>query len=120
MTAVSGYKIKKGQWLAVPVFSIHNNPKYWEDAEVFLPERWIEGHPESAKQPQPSSAYLPFGEGPRICVGMRFALQEAKLTLLRIYQKFTLELTPGQVSNAALAVLDALVTLAFASKNPLR
>ena len=91
----TGYKVQKGQWLTVPVFSMHNNPSYWPDADVFLPERWLEGHPEKAKQPK--YAYMPFGEGSRVCIGMRFAMEEAKITLLRLYQSFTLELAPGQV-----------------------
>ena len=86
--------------MAVAAYKIQRDPRYWQDAEAFLPERWITGHPESAKQPQPPSAYMPFGEGPRICVGQRFAWQESRLTLLRIFQSFTFELEPGQVSAA--------------------
>ena len=46
--------------------------KHWPQGARFLPERWIPGSPEHAAAP---NAFIPFGDGPRVCVGSRFALQ---------------------------------------------
>ena len=77
------------------IWTMHRDESLWHDAESFLPERWIEGTPEAAKRPV--HAFLPFGDGPRKCVAYRFALEEAKIALIRTYQKFVFELCPGQV-----------------------
>jgi hypothetical protein len=52
---------------------------------------------EAALGPRNENAYLPFGAGARLCIGWRFALQEARLVLIKLYQNFTFELAPGQV-----------------------
>ncbi len=77
-------------------YAIHNDPRVWGDSvATFLPERWLTSDPAEAKKAK--NSFFGFGDGPRICPGSRFALTEAKMTLVRIYQKFTLELQPGQV-----------------------
>ncbi|CAL5225497.1 g8325 [Coccomyxa viridis] len=91
---LGGYHIEKGTMLGVAVFSMHNNPAYWKEPEKYLPERFMEGTPEAAAKP--AHGYLPFGEGTRACIGLRFARMEAKLTLIRLFQQFTFELQPGQ------------------------
>lgn len=58
--------IEKGQQLIIPIFSLHNDPRYYSDPEVFDPNRFS---PEE-KAKRPSGVYLPFGEGPRMCIGM--------------------------------------------------
>jgi len=58
--------IKKGQKIIIPVYSIHNDPKYYPNPDVFDPERFS---PEE-KAKRPSGTELPFGDGPRICIGM--------------------------------------------------
>lgn len=55
----------------------------------------MEGMPEAAEKPPYS--YMPFGDGTRACIGMRFAREEALITLVRMYQQYTFELEPGQV-----------------------
>lgn len=67
------------------MYNIHRDPDTWHHPDEFIPERWIEGEPEAEGCPQ--NAWVPFGEGNLSCVGMRFALQEAKITLLRLYQR---------------------------------
>eukprot|EP00775_Hariotina_reticulata_P006333 gene6333-6567_t len=77
------------------VYGYQRDPDYWPAAEEFLPERWL---PEGAAfAPTTPDAWTPFGSGPRMCVGWRFALQEAKIALIRLYQQQTYELEPGQV-----------------------
>ena len=91
----AGYKVRRGQWLVVPVYSIHNDPNHWPEADKFMPERWLTGDPAAAKQAK--ICFMGFGEGARACPGSRFALTEAKVALLRIYSAFTLQLAPYQV-----------------------
>jgi hypothetical protein len=52
---------------------------------------------EAALGPRSENAYIPFGAGARLCIGWRFALQEARMVLVKLYQHFTFELAPGQV-----------------------
>ena len=77
------------------IWAMHHDAALWHHAEDFLPERWIDSLPE-AKQ-RPVHAYAPFGDGPRKCVAFRFALEEAKIAIIRMYQQFTFSLSPGQI-----------------------
>ena len=52
-----------------------------------MPERWVPGASEAKTHGGPPAAYGPFGDGTRVCVGQRFAVLEAKITLLRLYQQ---------------------------------
>lgn len=58
--------INKGQKVMIPIHSLHYNPKYFNDPELFDPERF--SIKEKAKRP--SGVYFPFGDGPRMCIGM--------------------------------------------------
>ncbi|XP_025424020.1 probable cytochrome P450 6a13 [Sipha flava] len=79
--------IEKGQKLIIPIHSLHYNPKYFPDPEVFNPERF--SSEEKAKRVR--GTYLPFGDGPRICIGKRFAELEMKLALVEILSKFEVQ-----------------------------
>nr|WCC58099.1 cytochrome P450 [Pharsalia antennata] len=68
----------------VPVFAIHRDPKYWPDPEKFDPERFREENRERIV----SYSFLPFGVGPRSCVGSRFAIVEAKLIIFYIISTY--------------------------------
>lgn len=92
---LGGYAVPDGSTVLVAIYSIQRDPGYWPKAEKFLPERWLEGN-EDLKASNPN-AYLPFGSGARMCIGYRFALQEARLTLAQLYRNFTFQLSPGQV-----------------------
>lgn len=63
----SRHTIKKGTRLIIPNLSIHYDERYWKDPEVFDPQRFTAE--EIAKRP--NQCYMPFGEGPRNCIGMR-------------------------------------------------
>ena len=101
----AGKKVLKGQWILIGIYTMHRNPKIWRDAERFIPERWIEGTPEN--KDLPVQAYIPFGDGPRACVGGKFALQEAKHTLLLMFQKVYLKLAPCQSRVRPLSSFEA-------------
>ena len=84
---VNGYQFPKDLSVLIPVYSLHHDPKYWDEPEEFRPERFLPGNKESINP----FTYLPFGEGPRNCIGKRFALLEVKLVLVRLLQEFRIE-----------------------------
>ncbi len=75
-------------YLQLPVFTLQRDSKYFERPMEFIPERWVEGCPEeqSLNRHVPGS-WMAFGEGTRVCVGQRFALVEAKITLAKLFRK---------------------------------
>ena len=70
---------------------LHRHRRLWDVPDYFVPERFAPG----AREKIHRFAYLPFGAGPRICIGMAFAMQEAIIILSMIAQRFRLELVPG-------------------------
>ncbi|XP_054160994.1 cytochrome P450 3A21-like [Oppia nitens] len=82
--ADTGITIKKGQAVEIPVYAIHHSEEYYERPSEFIPDRFL---PENRHKIIPYT-YLPFGVGPRNCIGMRFALMEAKLGLAQIVKRF--------------------------------
>ncbi|CAG2172994.1 unnamed protein product [Oppiella nova] len=84
MLGNTGVKIEKGVIAEIPVYAIHHDPDHYPDPFTFIPDRFM---PENRGHIK-AYTYLPFGSGPRNCIGMRFALLEAKLALAKISQKF--------------------------------
>lgn len=82
--------ITKGMNIAIPVHSIHYDPENVESPDVFMPERFLSENRHKIKP----YTYLPFGAGPRICIGMRFALLEAKLLIMKLVLKFRFSKCP--------------------------
>ncbi|HYP13782.1 MAG TPA: cytochrome P450, partial [Bryobacteraceae bacterium] len=74
-------------------YVMHRNPKFYPDPEKFDPERFT---PE-ARQSRPKFAYFPFGGGPRVCIGERFAWMEGVLLVAAIGQRWRMALAPGHV-----------------------
>lgn len=87
---VAGYDIPAGTEVHCSSFVTHYNPEYFKDPLSFKPERFSEDSEEHKTRHK--YAYLPFGMGARMCVGNRFAMEEAKLALVRLYQRFTFRL----------------------------
>jgi len=90
---LGGYRIPAGTTVFMPQWVIHRDARWFEDPEVFRPERWENG----LMQRIPRYAYFPFGGGPRICIGNNFAMMEATLILATIAQKYRLTLAPDAV-----------------------
>ncbi|XP_028160711.1 uncharacterized protein LOC114353086 [Ostrinia furnacalis] len=78
--ATQDFIVRAGEVIVIPVYSIHRDPKYFPDPEKFDPERFSE---ENKHKIQPFT-YLPFGAGPRNCIGSRFALCEVKVMLYQL------------------------------------
>jgi cytochrome P450 len=91
-TKLNGFHIPEGAIFLINIFNIHRHPKYWDDPETFDPERWAEG--ENLKH---RLAYMPFGAGPRKCIGNNLAMMEGQLLLAMVLQKFELRLAQDKV-----------------------
>ena len=80
---------------------LHRNRKQWVEPDSFAPERFdskTEMH-EQCKEAI-KNAYMPFGAGPRICIGKGFALQESTMVLANIIKNFEFKMKPGHVPEA--------------------
>ncbi|MDQ3911883.1 MAG: cytochrome P450 [Actinomycetota bacterium] len=89
---IGGYRVPAGITVLISPYVTHRNPLYWEDPEAFDPERFDEELPTG----RPEFAYLPFGGGPRKCIGDRFALTEGVLILATVAQRYNLRLVSGR------------------------
>lgn len=87
--------IEKNTPIYIPVYSIHHNEEYYPDPERFDPERFM---PENRHKIFPYS-YLPFGAGPRGCIGVRFVLTEVKISMVRILERFQLLKVPDVTTD---------------------
>jgi cytochrome P450 len=90
---LGGYRVPAESVVFVSPYVIHRSPRLWKNPEGFDPDRFL---PERAAS-IPRLAYLPFGAGPRQCIGNGFAMLEAQLILATIVQRAELELVPGRV-----------------------
>ena len=89
---IAGYQIPTGSLCMMSAYVMHRNPEYFPDPERFDPERWTL----EAKNRRPKFSYFPFGGGPRMCIGERFAWTEGILVLATIAQLWQMCLDPGQ------------------------
>eukprot|EP01018_Ginkgo_biloba_P026356 Gb_22915 [translate_table: standard] len=90
---LGNFTIPANTRLLLPIIALHHDPKLWgEDVYEFKPERFAEGAAKAAKHPL---AFIPFGLGPRTCVGQNFAMLEAKVALAMILQQFSFSLSPS-------------------------
>ncbi|MFN8419732.1 MAG: cytochrome P450 [Anaerolineae bacterium] len=88
---LDGYLAKKGQIAFINVIGMHHDPRFFPQPEKFMPERFAPEHEKNI----PKYAYLPFGGGPRVCIGNSFAMMEARLILATLAQRFAPEVAPG-------------------------
>jgi cytochrome P450 len=88
---VLGHRIPAGATVLIVPWLLHRKPSLWERPDRFEPERFA---PERSAA-RPRFAYIPFGAGPRVCIGAAFAMQEALIILATIAQRYRLHLKPG-------------------------
>lgn len=82
---LAGYNIKKETLIGVSFYELHRNPKYWENPEEFIPERFL-----GEQKKQSMQYFYPFGAGPRMCIGAGFAIYEMCLTISHLVKKYTI------------------------------
>jgi len=88
---VGGYHVPAGVDVLICPYTMHRNPQFWEDPERFDPERF---NPDQSKA-RPRYAYLPFGAGPRFCVGNHLGMMEAALVVAMVCRDLRLVKQPG-------------------------
>lgn len=84
---LGGREVRPGDTIMLPVYALHRHHLLWDDPDAFDPDRFA---PEATRD---RFAFLPFGAGPRICIGASFALQEAVIILASLLARFRFELT---------------------------
>lgn len=101
--AIGGYRIPADTDMYINMYVLHRHPEFWPQPEIFDPERFS---PEQLNT-RPKHAYVPFGNGPRNCLGKHFALVELHLLLIMMVQRYQMMLPGG----APPAEMVPLVTL---------
>ena len=86
---IGGWRIPAGATVFMSPWVMHRDPRWFASPEEFLPERWLDG----LATRLPRFAYVPFGGGPRVCMGDRFALMEAVLILATVARRYRLDRT---------------------------
>ena len=109
---LGNYHIKKGTLIGISIYEMHRNTNYWEEADKFQPERFSD---ENKKKT--AAYYMPFGAGPRLCIGNNFAMYEMMLAVNSIINKFDIETNKAEVKLNPLITLKPLdVEMKFTSK----
>ncbi len=104
---VEGFEIAPGSLVVISPYTIHRHPDYWSEPGRFNPDRFDS----LQSQARPRFTFIPFGAGPRLCIGESFAYFEAQLIIACIVQRFHLEL-----ENSTAVFPEPLVTLRPSSK----
>jgi cytochrome P450 len=89
---IGGYKVPRGSIVTVNPYALQRDPRFYTEPERYDPERFGPGWEERI----PRYAYLPFGGGPRVCIGNGFAMMEARLILATMAQHYKLSLEASE------------------------
>lgn len=95
--------IRKDTLVGVSFYELHRNSKYWKDPESFIPERFL-----GDRQKESLNAYYPFGAGPRMCIGLGFAVYEMVLAISYIVKKYSLSTNQSELKVNPLITLKPL------------
>jgi cytochrome P450 len=98
-----GYRLPAGRRLLFSIYLTQHDPAVWPEPERFDPQRFLSAGELAAR---PALSYLPFGAGPRVCVGAAFAQLEARAVLAYLLQHFDFAAAPGAVQSAMGATLE--------------
>lgn len=85
-----GREVRRGDTVILPIYALHRHRLLWSDPDAFIPSRFAD--PKSVDR----FAFLPFGDGPRICIGANFAIQEAVIILSTLLARFRFTPIPGR------------------------
>ncbi|KAM4040323.1 cytochrome P450 3A9-like [Anomaloglossus baeobatrachus] len=115
---LNGVTIPKGVVCMIPTYALHNDPELWPEPEEFRPERFSKENREN----HTPYTFLPFGDGPRNCIGMRFAMLSMKVAITAILQHFTCRpckdtLVPMEISTRSFMQPKKPIILKFVSRN---
>ena len=102
---IAGHTIMPGTDIAIPISAMHRDPRHFDRPDEFRPERWLDAAKGSQRH---KLAYIPFGAGPRVCIGSSYAMQEIMLIIARVAQGWNI--TPA--GNGDLLAPRAQFTLA--------
>ncbi len=97
---IHGHCIPAGERLFYSIYLTHRDPASWDNPDIFQPERFSQG------QKHPPLAYVPFGGGPRACIGAAFGQMEARLVLARLLQTHQFQLLNPQIHTHMGATLE--------------
>ena len=103
---VAGYHIPKGSLVISFIYGIHHHPALWDQPEVFDPDRFDLEHSLTGR-------FLPFGAGPRLCIGMQFAMMEMQIVLKEFVRRFNFQLLEKEVELKPLITLNPRGTVKF-------
>lgn len=99
---VGGYRVPAGRNVMICPYTLHRHPDFWDRPDVFDPDRFAPGR----QSDRPRYAYLPFGAGPRFCVGSNLGLMEATFVVAVLARELRLRTVPGRS-----VVGEAMLTL---------
>lgn len=85
-----GREVRAGDTVIIPIYALHRNHLLWDEPDAFRPDRFAD------RKAIARYAYLPFGDGPRVCIGASFALQEAVIVLATLLSRFRFMPVPGR------------------------
>ncbi len=104
------YHIKKGTLIGVSIYEIHRNKTYWDNPELFFPERF-----KKENKKETAAYYMPFGAGPRLCIGNNFAVFEMILTVQTLLKNFNIQTRKDTIEISPLITLKPIgVEMKFA------
>ena len=112
---IMGIRIPKGTIVVAFIYGAHRSPKLWDDPDRFIPERFSKAH----RVTHTPFAYLPFGGGPRGCVGGTFAMLQMLMIVGGLLRRYDFELAPDQdVSPRSMVFLrpNHGIRMAFAKR----
>lgn len=102
---ILGESIGKGDTVFLSIYAMHRHPTYWQDPHSFKPDRFLNAYPKQA--------YMPFGLGPRMCIGNHFALMEMEVMARKLFGCF-------QVEDANTEPLEIITPMTMGPKGPFK
>lgn len=100
-TTLRGYDIPAGSRFLVSIYNIHRHPDFWPDANVFNPDRWTMEPSEKTHR----LAFMPFGAGPRLCIGNSLAMMEMQLLISLVTQHYELRLATSRPVEPEVSII---------------